>query len=673
MWAALRSWRFSGLAFAWKPAVACLVVLLCAGVAAWFAGAWAPRAPAEWRPLQPADTMRVLGPAELSMLRDPEGALDVAAVSGVGMRPQFQAVPDGLGLAYTDDAIWLRVELQRSAPASKRWRLELTSTVLDDVRLFTPLPDGGHRELQAGDRFPFAERAIAFRHPVFDLHLPDDRPQVYHVRLRTNSVISLQVVLWRPDAFERHVQTDTLWIGGLLGMALVSALYFLEAWAVNRYRLLLTAGVATLTFAVAAASNLGMLSQHLLPGLPQWADTLHPFTMALFFPWLFRAFSQALNVADLYPCLNRLQWVASVLCVVAACAKPLGLYVLFGGRLMMLGIVCGLAWITLMAWLAWYARGRGALLAAALTLCTASFSAAPLIALGVLPPTRHMELFWVAAWVGFVLLSQATVLAEVRNVRIRQLEAERAVLLARHDAEQTTAWRRQQAQYFVGVAHDLRTPLSAARVGLANLARQLEPVSPDVRVRLDRLQASLRRAGDMIERHLHLQRLDQADAEIACERVTVAQCLALAEVDVVDAWPATEFRFAQRGGSPADLVVDIGLVARALVNLLGNAARVAPAGSAVELDVVGDGRGGAGFVVRDRGPGLGDLAPETLFEMHWRRPRPAQTPAPSAATLPGFGIGLPLVHRIAQLHGGRLEYRRDGDLTEFTLWLPARP
>jgi signal transduction histidine kinase len=34
---------------------------------------------------------------------------------------------------------------------------------------------------------------------------------------------------------------------------------------------------------------------------------------------------------------------------------------------------------------------------------------------------------------------------------------------------------------------------------------------------------------------------------------------------------------------------------------------------------------------------------------------------------------LPLVHRIAQLHGGRLEYRRNRDQTEFTLWLPAHP
>ncbi len=662
------------------PAVSLLRGGHCFLLLLWVVFVWASWAfavqplqpPAEAQALQPGDTMRVLGPAQVSMLRDPGGALGVEAVSEPGMQARFRPLADGLGLAYTDDVIWLRVELQRAAQAPERWRLELTSTYLDDVRLFVPLPGGGHEELQAGDRFAFAQRAVAFRRPVFDLRLPDEHPRVYHLRVRTTSTISAQFVVWRLDAFERHLHGDTLWIGGLLGMALLSALFFLEAWVVHRYRLLLTAAVATLAFAATAASNLGVLSQHLFAGRPQWADALHPFTLALFFPFLFRLFGQALNTTALSPRLDRVQVLASVSCIVAACTKPLGLFVLVGGRLMMLGMLLGLVWITLAAWMARSARPCGTPLALALTLCTVSFAVAPLVALDVLPPTRHLELFWVVACMGFVLIAQVTVLVEVRNVRARQLDAERVALLARRDAEQELAWRRQQAQYFVGVAHDLRTPLSAVRLGLANLGRQLEPASAEVRERLERLQASLQRAGGMIERHLHLQRLDQPDAEISRERVTVAQCLALVQAEVVEAWPGSEFRFALRAGAPELVVMDLDLVARALVNLLGNAARAAPAGTAVELDVVDDGRGGVGFVVRDRGPGLGEVAPETLCEMHWRRPPPAQAATQSAATPSGFGIGLPLVHRIAQLHGGRLEYRRDGKLTEFTLWLPAR-
>ncbi|MFY7948212.1 MAG: 7TM-DISM domain-containing protein, partial [Gemmatimonas sp.] len=117
---------------------ACLVVLLSAAFAwpAWSAAASPPQAPPSAQPLQPGDTMRVLGAAELSMLRDPGGTLGIDAVSAPGLRPQFHPVATGVGVGYTEDVIWVRVELQRTGQASAHWRLELTATVLDDVRLF---------------------------------------------------------------------------------------------------------------------------------------------------------------------------------------------------------------------------------------------------------------------------------------------------------------------------------------------------------------------------------------------------------------------------------------------------------------------------------------------------------------------------------------------------------
>ena len=654
--------------------VLCAIAWLLAAIAgpASALGDRPPRLPAEPALLQAGEEMRVLGQAEVSVLRDPAGTLGIDAVSGPSMRSRFEPLADGLNLAYTTDALWLQVELQRANQAPRRWRLELTTTFLDDVRLFVPLPGGGYLDLQAGDRVPFEERAVAFRRPVFDLRLPDEQPRVYYLRIRTESVVSMQFVLWRPDAFERHLQRDTLWIGGLLGMALLSSLFFFEAWVVNRYRLLLMASAANLAFALFAASNLGVISQYVLHDRPEWADALNPFTMALFFPLLCSLLGQVLKLAEIFPRVNRLQLVVTVLCALGAGSKPLGLLALFGGRLLMLGMLFGLAWMTLAAWLARCARRQGAWVALALTACTASFAVAPLIALGALPPTRHLEVFWVVACLGFVLIAQATVLVEVRRSRQRHLEAERAVLLARRDAEQALQWRRQQAQYFVGVAHDLRTPLSAARLGLANLERQLVQAAPEVRARLDRLQASLHRAGDMLERHLHLQRLEQPDAEATRVPATVEECLELVRAQAIEAWPDREVRVTVRDGVPATLPMDLDLVVRAIVNLLSNAARAAPVGTAIDLEVVADGADGVGFLVRDHGPGLRGRSLETLLEMHWRRPQPAAPRASGVATLAGFGVGLPLVHRIAQLHGGRVDYRRDGEWTEFSLWLPAR-
>jgi hypothetical protein len=71
-------------------------------------GAWAP---AFAEPLQADQRMRVLGPAELSLLRDPTGQLRLEQVLSGAMATQFQPLAGRLRLGYTNDVIWLPASL----------------------------------------------------------------------------------------------------------------------------------------------------------------------------------------------------------------------------------------------------------------------------------------------------------------------------------------------------------------------------------------------------------------------------------------------------------------------------------------------------------------------------------------------------------------------------------
>lgn len=175
----------------------------------------------------------------------------------------------------------------------------------------------------------------------------------------------------------------------------------------------------------------------------------------------------------------------------------------------------------------------------------------------------------------------------------------------------------------------------------------------------------------MIERHLQLQRLEQTDIELMRTQASVEDCLAQVRTEVVEVWPETPVRIQVLPGAPQRVLIDVELVVRALTNLVSNAAKAAPPGTPVTIDAVGDGAGGVGFLVADQGPGLGDVPVETLFSMHWRRTPPGSRPG--ANPWPeGFGIGLPMVHRIATLHQGRVTYRRlSPGFSEFAMWLPA--
>ena len=108
--------------------------------------------------------------------------------------------------------------------------------------------------------------------------------------------------------------------------------------------------------------------------------------------------------------------------------------------------------------------------------------------------------------------------------------------------------------------------------------------------------------------------------------------------------------------------VDVTKVERIVENLLANAARHTPRGSRVWVRVRSD-ETGATIAVQDDGPGVPDELREAIFEPFRRGPDRAQ---------PGSGIGLSLVARFAELHGGRAWVEdREGGGSSFGVFLPA--
>ena len=351
-----------------------------------------------------------------------------------------------------------------------------------------------------------------------------------------------------------------------------------------------------------------------------------------------------------------------MLCLAAVLSKLFDAYASVGGYLMLSGIFYCLGWITVAAWRAWQRHGHGLSTALALSLRSMSFPVAPMVALGVLPPFRSWELFWAFGCIGFLLLAQLSTLRGIRKAKALRLASDRALRLAQRDAEQELGWRKQQALYFARIAHDLRAPLSAVRVGLANLRRALRQ-DPDKAIAVtERLEASVLRADDLIERHLQLQQIEHPEAQLRIEAANLARCLQRVHGMASEAWPDRLTQLNLAGDLPVTVPMDEELIVRALTNLLGNAARASKTPSPVELSVTWQAQEGLRFEVRDQGPGLAPSQNlEDLLQVHWRRSRKDS----------GFGIGLPMVGRVAELHGGRVEYRRDGPSTVFTLWLPA--
>lgn len=199
-----------------------------------------------------------------------------------------------------------------------------------------------------------------------------------------------------------------------------------------------------------------------------------------------------------------------------------------------------------------------------------------------------------------------------------------------------------QRELTQAVSHELRTPISR----LAFELRQLQGcVAPEQRQRLlDDMRTDLQEMEEMVAELLTYARLEQPHLELQREPVEAGVWL-----DSVLGMVALE---AEEAGIDCRLVecqaqsllLEPRFMARALINLLRNAIRYAERRIEVRLTRVAD---DWQLLVSDDGPGIPLDACERVFEPFSRLDESRNRDTG------GFGLGLAIVQRIAQWHGGR--------------------
>ncbi len=241
--------------------------------------------------------------------------------------------------------------------------------------------------------------------------------------------------------------------------------------------------------------------------------------------------------------------------------------------------------------------------------------------------------------------------AEGRPLRVRgvavdvteQEKAEKALREANERLERAVAERTQELvranrdldQFAYSVAHDLRAPLRSIVSSSRMLAEDAgERLSDEERATLDRQVASALRLAKIVDDLLGFARL--ADAQPRKEAFDMTALARRVAGEVV----------AQRSGCVVQVQDGMGaqgdpsLVGYVLTNLLDNACKFSPRGSAVR---VGEAEGA--FFVRDRGMGFDMAHAHKLFVAFERL---------VGQEIEGTGVGLANVRRIVEKHGGRV-------------------
>ena len=207
---------------------------------------------------------------------------------------------------------------------------------------------------------------------------------------------------------------------------------------------------------------------------------------------------------------------------------------------------------------------------------------------------------------------------------------------------------RARSELVGNVSHELRTPIAAARA----LAETLEAGVDEPEQRehfLNRLTHELERLGEIVERLLRLSRLESnaEEFDIAPIEATELASVAIARMrPVADrAGVRLELHEEITGGGGA-VLVDQERALEVLTNLMDNALRYAPEGSAVTIGLGPIGRA-VRFSVHDEGPGILPADRQRIFERFYTADR-----ARAGGT--GTGLGLAIARHIVSRHGGEI-------------------
>ena len=225
---------------------------------------------------------------------------------------------------------------------------------------------------------------------------------------------------------------------------------------------------------------------------------------------------------------------------------------------------------------------------------------------------------------------------------------------------------RQQMEFVAAVSHELRTPLAVVRSAADNLADGVVHDEAQVRKYGELVRGEGRRLTEMVE-----QILEYAGIHSGQRTFTPAPVRVDALIDGVLRASATLIDAAQIAVDvdiPADLPPvngDEAALRRVFQNLVGNAIKYGAEGRWIGISARRAGNE-VRVSVSDRGIGIAPADHERIFEPFYRAADVV------SAQVQGAGLGLSLVRRIVDAHGGRIVVKSAKAAgSEFTVFLPA--
>ena len=221
-------------------------------------------------------------------------------------------------------------------------------------------------------------------------------------------------------------------------------------------------------------------------------------------------------------------------------------------------------------------------------------------------------------------------------------------------------------EFLATLAHELRNPLAPIRSTLEAMRLKGSP-EPELNRDRDMIERQINHLTRLIDDLLDVSRITSDKLELRVQSVSVAEVVQSAIETSRTELDAGRHRLdVKLPGEPVYLQGDPVRLAQIVMNLLNNAAKYSASGSHVRLAAQLE-AGEVAITVSDQGQGISANNLPRVFDMFFQAERGLER------ARGGLGIGLSLVQRLTEMHGGKVEVASAGENqgSTFTITLPA--
>jgi PAS domain S-box-containing protein len=229
---------------------------------------------------------------------------------------------------------------------------------------------------------------------------------------------------------------------------------------------------------------------------------------------------------------------------------------------------------------------------------------------------------------------------------------------------QLAAADRSKNEFLAVLAHELRNPLAPIR-NATEILQLAQPPTPESQTALEIIERQMGQMTRLIDDLLDIARITGNKLELRRQPVEIAQILRVAVETSRPLIDARGQELVVNGPVDGGIVDgDLTRLAQVVSNLLNNASKFTPSGGRIQISASRQGSD-AVFTVRDSGIGIARTALPRIFDMFAQGDHGTERAQ-------GLGIGLTLVKRLTEMHGGSVRAHSDGIGTgsEFEVRIP---